>query len=81
MASMFFEESFYELTAIQYDPLANPGRYISPDHHVFEDRFVRMPTAREDVDKLVEEKFDVYCNYMVHRAVTDRLRGMNYTNV
>lgn len=40
-----------------------------------------MATACEDVDKLVEEKFDVYCNYMVHRAVTDRLRGMNYTNV
>lgn len=70
--------SYLKLTAIKYDPLANPGRYISADHHVFENHFVRKQTACEDIDKLAEKKFDVYCNYMVPIKMTDSLRSAKY---
>ncbi|KAK0122498.1 hypothetical protein ONS95_010728 [Cadophora gregata] len=48
----------------QYDPLASPSHYISLDAHVFENRFICKATAKQDIKRVVEEKFDVYCNFM-----------------
>lgn len=72
--------SYFKLTAIKYDPLANPGRYTPTDHHPFKNRFVRKQTACEDIDQLAEETFDVYCNYMVPIKMTDSLRSVKYIN-
>ncbi|KAK3935756.1 hypothetical protein QBC46DRAFT_461896 [Diplogelasinospora grovesii] len=46
--------------AEKFDPLCDPSRYISPDVHQFEHRFVRKASMKEDIDKLCDEEFDIY---------------------
>ena len=49
----------------QYDPLCDPSRYVSPEAHTFEHRFVHKATLKQDIDAMCEEKFDMYLSCLV----------------
>ncbi|KAH8696127.1 hypothetical protein BGW36DRAFT_359986 [Talaromyces proteolyticus] len=44
----------------KYDPLCDPSRYVSPEIHQFEHRFVRKDHEKEDIDRMCDENFDIY---------------------
>lgn len=66
------------LIAKQLDPFCDPGRYISPDVHQFDHRFVRKHSMKEDIDRLCDDadKFDIYFSCLVSRDVP--LRSLLY---
>lgn len=47
--------------------MPDPGHYVDPEHHSFEQRFIRKFAEKEDIDGVVAEKFDMYWNFMVWR--------------
>ncbi|KAK2866814.1 hypothetical protein FQN49_003517 [Arthroderma sp. PD_2] len=48
----------------KYDDFADPSRYIPKSRHEFIMRWVTKANAKAEIDKICEEKFDIYMNYM-----------------
>lgn len=45
--------------------MPDPGIYADSGYHQFERRYIRKFAEKADIDKICEEKFDLYMNFMV----------------
>ncbi|KAH8671827.1 hypothetical protein BGZ60DRAFT_527276 [Tricladium varicosporioides] len=58
--------------------MPDPGIYADSSYHQFERRYIRKFAEKADIDKICEEKFDLYMNFMWGQ-LTDNVSGVEAT--
>ncbi|KAL5471804.1 hypothetical protein PMIN07_001451 [Paraphaeosphaeria minitans] len=66
------------LTFFKYDEFPDPSRYIPKSRHEFTMRWVTKANAKEEIDAICKEDFDMFMNYM-WGIETDDVAGVEAT--